>query len=98
VATWYRNQGYQIIAQGWQCRDGALDLIARRGPIVAFCLIASAPGPSGRAAAALTPSQRQEMRRAVSRWTASANPKPAGIRLDIAYMNGLAVNVTEGAI
>ena len=37
VAGWYRSSGYDVVARNWRCRQGELDLVARRGDLIVFC-------------------------------------------------------------
>lgn len=36
TAGWLCRQGYELLARNWRCRWGEVDLIARKGEIVAF--------------------------------------------------------------
>lgn len=36
VAEWLQQQGWQILAQRWHCRQGELDLVAMRSDCLAF--------------------------------------------------------------
>ena len=31
AAAWYERNGYRVLARNWRCRDGELDIVARRG-------------------------------------------------------------------
>ena len=37
AAAWYERNGYRVVARNWRCRDGELDIVARRGSTVVFC-------------------------------------------------------------
>ena len=36
VANWLRKKGYQIVAAGYRCRFGEIDLIAKSGKYICF--------------------------------------------------------------
>ena len=36
VAEWLRKKGYQVVAAGYRCRFGEIDLIAKRGKYICF--------------------------------------------------------------
>jgi putative endonuclease len=31
AAAWYEEEGYEVVARNWQCREGEIDLIVRHG-------------------------------------------------------------------
>lgn len=37
TAQWYAEQGYEVVARNWRCRNGELDLVAWRGGELVFC-------------------------------------------------------------
>jgi putative endonuclease len=36
AARWLRRRGFRILARNWRCRQGELDLVARRGRTLVF--------------------------------------------------------------
>ena len=63
AAWWLRLKGYRILAQGFRLAVGEIDLVARRGAVLAFVEVKSRPD-LGEAAAAIGPVQRQRIARA----------------------------------
>ncbi len=92
-AEFYEERGYEIVDRHWQRREGAVDLIARHGKLVAFCEIA---GPE----AVLEATQRR-IRRLASRWLAEITPASGRslivIRFDVARVSAGALEVIEDA-
>lgn len=63
AACWLRLKGYRILAAGLRTPVGEIDLVARRGPILALIEVKHRPSLE-EAAAAITPRQRQRIARA----------------------------------
>lgn len=78
-----RLRGWQIVARGWRCPSGEIDLVARRGKILAIIEVKSRSEVTA-AANALTPRQRRRIARATEALIAS-RPDFAGlgIRFDL---------------
>jgi len=100
AAAWYRANGYEIVARNWRCKDGELDLVARRGRTYVFCEVKTRTTAAfGAPIEAVGRVKQQRLRRLAAIWLRSAAPGPAaGIRFDVASILGsAAVEVTEGA-
>ncbi len=69
---WLRFKGYRILAKNWRCSSGEIDIIARRGPVLAFVEV-KARSDYEAAANALTRRQRQRIFNAAKAYLA-ANP------------------------
>jgi len=69
---WLRLKGYRIVVKNWRCSSGEIDIIARRGPVLAFIEV-KARGDYEAAAYAVTPRQRQRILNAAKAFLA-ANP------------------------
>ena len=72
AAMMLRLKGYRISAQRWKSPAGEIDLIARRGSVVAFVEV-KARADADDALASVGPQQRRRIVRAARHWLAS-NP------------------------
>jgi putative endonuclease len=64
ICLWHlRLHGWRIIARGWRCPSGEIDILARRGRILAVIEVKSRREVDA-AASALTPRQRRRIARA----------------------------------
>jgi putative endonuclease len=80
LCRWHlRLHGWHIVARGWRCPAGEIDLVARRGKILAIIEVKSR-GAVAEAANALTPRQRRRIARAAQALTIS-RPDLAGLDL-----------------
>jgi putative endonuclease len=65
LCLWHlRLRGWHILARGWRCPAGEIDIVARRGKVLAIIEVKSR-GEFAAAAAALQPRQRRRIARAV---------------------------------
>lgn len=86
AAWWLRFKGYRILARGFRLPVGEIDLIARRGPVLAIVEVKRRP--SFRAGLeAITPRQRRRLARAAQAFQAQ---RPAlhglALRFDVAIV------------
>ena len=80
LAAWYlRCKGYRILARRFRTSVGEIDLIARRGRLVAFVEVKQRVSLA-EAAEAVTLTGRRRIARAASAWL-SANPAAAALDL-----------------
>src|SRR6201984_2518571 len=64
LCLWHlRLRGWRILARGWRCPAGEIDILARRGRVLAVIEVKSR-GELATAAAALAPRQRRRIARA----------------------------------
>ena len=64
LCLWHlRLRGWRILARGWRCPAGEIDILARRGKVLAVIEVKSR-GEIATAAAALAPRQRRRINRA----------------------------------
>ena len=64
LCLWHlRLRGWQILARGWRCPAGEIDILARRGRVLAVIEVKSR-AEFATAASALTPRQRRRITRA----------------------------------
>lgn len=64
-----RLKGYRILAQGWRCQQGEIDIVAKRGGTVAIVEV-KARSTLDAAGSALSPRQRQRLERAAATFVA----------------------------
>jgi putative endonuclease len=84
LCRWHlRLRGWRIVAQDWRCPSGEIDIIARRGGVLAVIEVKSR-GNVDAAAAAVLPRQRRRIARAASAFLL-ARPDLAGLapRFDV---------------
>ena len=64
ACLWHlRLRGWRIVARGWRCPSGEIDILARRGKVLAVIEVKSR-GELAVAASALAPRQRRRIARA----------------------------------
>ena len=69
-AAWVlRLKGFRIVARRYRCKAGEIDLIARRGDLVAVVEVKARPS-IGEAMDALTPTARHRIEAAADHWLA----------------------------
>lgn len=85
------DAGYELLDRNWRCRDGEIDLVVRRGRILACVEVRTRRSSGfGHPLESITPSKLGRMRVALA-WRA-AHPEIAGaLRLDV-----IAVRCVEG--
>jgi len=82
LCVWYlRLRGYQVLARGFRAAVGEIDIVARRGGILAIIEVKARP-TMAEAAAAVTPRQRQRIQRAAELFLAS---QPALAQLSLRF-------------
>lgn len=86
AAGWLRLKGYRVVARGYRCPVGEIDLIVRRGRILAFVEV-KARRTEAAAADSLVPRQRRRIARAAEAFVRT-RPDLAGMdwRFDLVYM------------
>ena len=101
VASWYRERGWSEVARNWRCREGEIDLVCRRGAVLAIVEVKARAGPGfGTPAEGVTGLKVSRLRRLAAAFL-SAHPHKGDIRFDVAevYLHGgkLDVDVIENA-
>ena len=72
AASWYEAQGYEVVARNWRCREGELDIVARRARLVVFCEVkARTSDVFGLPAEAVGPGKQAKLRRLAALWFAN---------------------------
>jgi putative endonuclease len=80
LCLWHlRLHGWHILARGWRCPSGEIDILARRGKVLAVIEVKSR-GDIAVAAAALGPRQRRRIARAAEAFVL-ARPDLGGLEL-----------------
>jgi putative endonuclease len=80
LCLWHlRLRGWRIVARGWRCPAGEIDIIARRGAVLAIVEVKSRDDLSV-AATALSPRQRRRIARAAEAFLGT-RPDLAGLDL-----------------
>ena len=89
LCLWHlRLRGWRIVAHRWRCPSGEIDILARRGGVLAVIEVKSR-GEMDVAAAALPPRQRRRIARAAEAFLLS-RPDLAGldVRFDVMLVAG----------
>jgi len=82
-------RGWRIVARDWRCPSGEIDIIARRGKVLAVIEVKTR-GEIAAAAASVLPRQRRRVARAAAAFL-SARPDVAALapRFDVMLVAGL---------
>ena len=98
MASWYRDQGYEVLARNWRCREGEIDLVLGRPGTVVFCEVkARSSGAYGLPAEAVGRVKQARLRRLAVMWLGESGRGAAEVRFDVASVLGGRVDVIEGA-
>lgn len=84
LCLWHlRVHGWRIVARGWRCPSGEIDILARRGDVLAVIEVKSR-GKIDVAASALAPRQRRRIARAAEAFLLSRpDLSPLKLRFDV---------------
>ena len=84
LCLWHlRLRGWRIVARGWRCPSGEIDILARRRGVLAVIEVKSR-GKIDAAASALTPRQRRRIARAAEAFLLSRpDLAPLDLRFDL---------------
>jgi len=99
VVAWYEHRGYRIVDRNWRCRDGELDLVARRGDVVVFCEVKTRSSSAfGAPVEAVTWRKQRRLRQLARLWLMTrAGDAPAGLRFDVASVLAGQIEIVEDA-
>jgi putative endonuclease len=98
VAARYRASGYEVVARNWRCRDGEIDLIARKGATLVFCEVKTRSSSAyGSPAAAVTADKQKRLRRLALRYLAEASGPRRRLRFDVAAVTPDSIDIIESA-
>jgi len=97
AAQWYRQAGFEIAARNWTCREGELDVVARRDELVVFCEVkARASDRFADPALAVDYRKQAKVRRAAFRWL-EGQPWQPRLRFDVAIVVSGRLRLIEDA-
>lgn len=100
AAEWYAAAGYEIVARNWRCREGEIDIVARRdGELVFSEVKARTSDRFGSPAEAVTAARQRRLRALAARFLAESEPGRRGdrIRFDVVAVVGPHLDVIEAA-
>ena len=98
AARWYEAQGFEVLDRNWRCRDGELDLVARRGDLVVICEVKTRTSDAfGHPEAAVGHAKRKRIRRLAARYLAETGRHSGEVRFDVVAITGPNVEVFEDA-
>jgi putative endonuclease len=98
AAAWYEANGYTLVARNWRCRDGEIDLVARRGRVLVVCEVKTRSSTAfGAPAEAVTPAKQARLRSLALSFLREQRVRGAQLRFDVAAVLGRSVEVIEGA-
>ncbi|HEX2191619.1 MAG TPA: YraN family protein [Acidimicrobiales bacterium] len=98
VAAWYEAHGYSVADRNWRCRQGELDLVARRRGVVVFCEVKTRSSTAfGAPVEAVTRTKQARLRVLAARWLEDSPVAAREIRFDVASVLEGKVEVLEGA-
>jgi putative endonuclease len=98
AAAWYRAHGYTVVAQNWRCREGELDLVLRRGPLLVFAEVkARRTDRFGLPAEAVTPTKQRRLRMLATRYLEGTGTRAGALRFDVVSILAGELEVIEAA-
>ena len=84
VADWLRQQGWRVLASGWQCRFGEIDLIAENGQYISFAEVKLRKSDQFAPARAFVDARKQAKLRTTAELYLAQNPTLLQPRFDVA--------------
>ncbi len=99
VVRWYRRHGFEVLDRNWRCRHGELDVIVRRGPVVAVCEVKTRSSNAfGMPAEAVGWQKQRRIRRLAAQWLSEQERRgTVQLRFDVAEVMGREIRVIESA-
>lgn len=97
AARRYESSGYEVVARNWRCRDGELDLVARRPGVLVFAEVKTRSSERfGPPAAAVTPAKQRRIRRLAQQFCATTGHRAEVLRFDVVSVLRGEVDIIEG--
>ena len=97
AAQRYEAMGYEVVARNWRCTEGELDLVARKGDVLAFVEVKTrASDRFGHPAEAVTPAKQRRIRRLAGRFCADTGNRARILRFDVVAILAGQVEIYEG--
>ncbi|HTX62919.1 MAG TPA: YraN family protein [Acidimicrobiales bacterium] len=98
AASWYANEGYEVLDRNWRCAGGEIDLVLRKGTTLVVCEVKTRSSDAfGSPAEAVTQAKRVRLRRLAARWLATHEVRPRFVRFDVASVQGDLVEIVAAA-
>ena len=101
VEAWYEDAGYRVLDRNWRCRQGELDLVVTRDPLIVVCEVKTRTSERfGAPVEAVDPRKQRRLRLLAVQWLADRDVR-GELRFDVASVRpgrgGLEVEVLEDA-
>lgn len=84
VAEWLRKKGYQVVAAGYRCRFGEIDLIVKNGKYICFTEVKLRRSAQFAQAREFVDARKQERLRITAEHYLAENPCALQPRFDVA--------------
>jgi len=99
VVRWYRRHGFEVLDRNWRSRHGELDVIVRRGSVVAVCEVKTRSSNAfGAPAEAVGWQKQRRIRRLAAQWLSEQERSTAvRLRFDVAEVVGPEIRIIESA-
>ncbi|MDE0116318.1 MAG: YraN family protein [bacterium] len=99
VVRWYRRHGFEVLDRNWRSRHGELDVIVRRGSVVAVCEVKTRSSNAfGAPAEAVGWQKQRRIRRLAAQWLSEQEHRGVvQLRFDVAEVMGRELRVIESA-
>jgi putative endonuclease len=95
---WYLARGFRLVARNWRCSIGELDLVVRRGRLVAFVEVKTRGGVAfGGGYEAVGWKKQRKLRQLAEAFVAAHGAPGLDYRFDVASVMGADVHVFEDA-
>lgn len=88
AARHLESLGFEILERNFRCKAGEIDIVARKGQLVAFVEVKTRrPGPFGTAREQITDAKRRRIVKAARAYVADRGIAPAYYRFDVAAID-----------